>query len=114
MSFALCFQLILSSCVSFICWFVMITFIVLLPLRLVCSAVVLSSTRCTSVQPVAIAAICMILSSTLYTFPLSLALSFSLSYYWCALLSSLVSNAHNRNHPFNLLSSSHTRLSVLL
>src|SRR5215831_18486419 len=45
MSFALFFQLILSSCVSFICRFVMITFIVLLPLRLVCSAVFLSSTR---------------------------------------------------------------------
>src|SRR5215469_4206169 len=45
MSFVLFFQLILSSCVSFICWFVMITFIVLLPLRLVCSAVFLSSTR---------------------------------------------------------------------
>src|SRR5215831_4378715 len=45
MSFALFFQLILSSCVSFICRFVMITFIVLLPLHLVCSAVFLSSTR---------------------------------------------------------------------
>src|SRR5215469_6913249 len=45
MSFVLFFQLILSSCVSFICWFVMITFIVLLPMRLVCSAVFLSSTR---------------------------------------------------------------------
>src|SRR5215469_8967026 len=45
MSFALFFLLILSSCVSFICWFVMITFIVLLFLRLVCFAVFLSSTR---------------------------------------------------------------------
>src|SRR5215469_10544817 len=45
MSFPLFFQLILTSCVLFICWFVMIIFIVLLPLRLLCSAVFLSSTR---------------------------------------------------------------------
>src|SRR5215469_14676659 len=45
MSFALFFQLILSSCVSSICWFVMITCIVLHPLRLIYSAVFQSSTR---------------------------------------------------------------------
>ena len=109
------FGLIFFSCVAFIRWFVLIIFIAILPLRLVCSAVYLPSTRqvhCGASRRYRRR----LLDShfhSLYVFSVFGFLLF-IFYTWCVLPSPLFTKAHNLNYPFSLLTSFHTRLSVHL
>src|SRR5215469_9186563 len=95
-SFALFSALILSCCVSLIRFFVMIIFIVLLPLRLACSAVSLSSTRQVHFSATSRYRH-QLLDSIFHSLHISTVVSSLLffSYSWRALPSPLVSYAHN-------------------